>query len=897
MDTRASRGSRQSAVARRARFVDSSVAMCIAVGGIGTLAALLLVVVVLFATALPLLRPATLNIESPIASQEFVTFGQDPTGLILWGLRSDGDVQLREVLSGNLIEQLEAPSWFRQKAGDLEGRPLVSAVSVSLDGQSVVLGLATGEIVPLDFAFSERLTALDPLDVARAEMAVTDSTVVQQADFGLREVSVDAVVWGEPYRVFDGRVLSLDHLNDAGLLAPFGEQEGLRVLAVGEGVDGSELAFAERQIASDSGLALFPLADMGPSESGMPVGEWHFSRSQGFYVRSSEGPVAVSIMSSGKHAMAVWPNGVIDRYELLPSAIAYRESQRAAAGERITCVDVLVGRQTLLVGSDSGMLRGWTIANTDDSEAGAEIQLRVDTDGFRMSQSHELDLFDDPVLQLAASPSSQVIVCSSSDGKLAAVAATTERMLATSQLPRPEAPTSKRASQMRFSPDGKQLLLASGDQVTPIEFDAAHPEASFRAFFAPVWYEGHDRPQLIWQSTSGSEHAEVKLSFVPLIFGTLKATLLALCVAVPVGIFSAIYASEFLSTRIRNWIKPSVELTASIPGVVLGFITISLLASWLGEYLLQIYMFVVIAPIAFLMLGRCWEILRDSNDQRFRTTRFLMVIVCLLPISLAAYFAGYGVEQILFDGSFRQWIGPRAGHAVGGWLLILLPAMLCVAAFLRQTRAYRFVTLSFGTRPVPMLFGVVVAEGLFIVLAVALSYLAAIGLGGLGLDVRSNLLTSYQDRNGLLVGIALGFFIVPIVFTIADDALQAVPNSLRNASAACGASAWQTTVRIVLPSAASGLVSAVMMGAGRAMGETMIVLMAVGNTPLMEWNPFSGLRALTATLATELPEAVSGSTHYRTLFLAALMLFVFTLAVNTLADLIRRRCRNRLRQI
>lgn len=103
-------------------------------------------------------------------------------------------------------------------------------------------------------------------------------------------------------------------------------------------------------------------------------------------------------------------------------------------------------------------------------------------------------------------------------------------------------------------------------------------------------------------------------------------------------------------------------------------------------------------------------------------------------------------------------------------------------------------------------------------------------------------------------------------------------------------------MRIVIPSAVSGLVSACVVGLGRVVGETMIVLMVVGNTPLMEWNPFSGLRALTATLATELPEAAKGSTHYRTLFLAALMLFAFTLAANTLAEYVRLRGRKRMRQ-
>ena len=170
-------------------------------------------------------------------------------------------------------------------------------------------------------------------------------------------------------------------------------------------------------------------------------------------------------------------------------------------------------------------------------------------------------------------------------------------------------------------------------------------------------------------------------------------------------------------------------------------------------------------------------------------------------------------------------------------------------------------------------------------------------LNGVGWDLRNSLFSSYQDRNALLVGGALGFCVIPIIYTISDDALQAVPSQLRSASLGCGATPWQTTLRVVVPSAMSGLFSAIMIGLGRAVGETMVVLMAAGNTPVMEWNPFNGFRTLSATLATELPEAAKGSTHYRTLFLAALLLFLFTLIANTVAEFVRIRFRKRASQL
>ncbi len=149
----------------------------------------------------------------------------------------------------------------------------------------------------------------------------------------------------------------------------------------------------------------------------------------------------------------------------------------------------------------------------------------------------------------------------------------------------------------------------------------------------------------------------------------------------------------------------------------------------------------------------------------------------------------------------------------------------------------------------------------------------------------------YDQRNSIIIGYGLGFLVIPLIFTICDDALTNVPKSLKAASLSLGASRWQTLWRVVLPSASPGIFAGIIIGFGRAIGETMVVLMATGNTPIMDWSVFNGMRTLAANIAVELPEAPVDGTLYRILFLSAALLFLITFVLNTFAEVIRQRLR------
>lgn len=251
-------------------------------------------------------------------------------------------------------------------------------------------------------------------------------------------------------------------------------------------------------------------------------------------------------------------------------------------------------------------------------------------------------------------------------------------------------------------------------------------EANFRHFFLT-----RD-----WQPIG----LEPKYSFLPLIVGTLKVTVIALIVALPLSLGSAIFTAEFAPRKLREIIKPMIELFSAIPSVVLGFFALMTIASWV---------------------------------------------------------------QSIFHATSRL--------------------------------------------------------------------------------------------NAITAGFALAFAVIPITYTICEDALNTVPRELKEASIALGATKWQTTIKVVLPSASGGIFAGVMLGLARAIGETMIVLMVSGNAAQITWSFLDSVRTIPATIAAEMGEVAFGSAHYAVLFLLGLLLFSITFVINYIASTLLERTQKRLR--
>ncbi len=240
------------------------------------------------------------------------------------------------------------------------------------------------------------------------------------------------------------------------------------------------------------------------------------------------------------------------------------------------------------------------------------------------------------------------------------------------------------------------------------------------------------------------------------------------------------------------------------------------------------------------------------------------------------------------------WLAPFIEiHLTGVMLFLLLTPLLTLVAGFAYQKLPKSIRQKIpeGWRPVLLI--PVIALIAYLTTHLSVPIEDWLFDGNARIWLRDEMGFTFDQRNALVVGIAMGFTVIPTIFSIAEDSLFSVPKHLVAGSLALGANPWQTLVKVVLPTASPGIFSAVMIGMGRAVGETMIVLMATGNTPIMNMNIFEGMRTLAANIAVEMPEAEVASSHYRILYLAALVLFAFTFVANTIAEMIRHRLRKK----
>jgi phosphate transport system permease protein len=550
-------------------------------------------------------------------------------------------------------------------------------------------------------------------------------------------------------------------------------------------------------------------------------------------------------------------------------------------------VGFLIGEQSLVMGGSDGSVNVFFRLQNAST---------TNTDGYVLTKAHQLEQHATAVVAMDASQRGKMFVTADAKGEIWLRHSTSEQVLLKLK---PAQDTPAYRSVALAPRENGILAFAEDGKVYAWDISAPHPETTLTTIFGKVWYEGYPESGHTWQSSSGTDAFEPKLSLVPLIFGTLKATIYSLIFSIPIALGAAIYTSEFVHHRVRAIVKPTMELMASLPSVVLGFIAALILAPIVETWIAAIFFAFIVIPSGFFFSGYLWQLLPGPIALRYGgLPKFALIFVSLAVFGYAAVLGTPILENLFFGGDLKAWANGNIGSSIPFTALLVFPFVF----FVINVRSRGLVTKYMGfilrgedfTRAGVTDFLCWVA---MVVTSAVIAYVFALFLVALGLDPRGGVVDTYVQRNTLVVGFAMGFAVIPIIYTISEDALNTVPEHLRAASLACGATRWQTATSVIIPTAMSGIFSAIMVGMGRAVGETMIVVMAAGNTPLMEWNIFNGLRALSANIAVELPEAVRDSTLYRMLFLAALMLFVITFIVNTLAEMVRQRFRKRTAQL
>ncbi|NUN23216.1 MAG: ABC transporter permease subunit [Candidatus Jettenia caeni] len=744
---------------RKRRLTDKAARWVITFGGAATIFAVLALFVFLFVEVYPLLKGAKVLKEKTFPlNGNTVSLGINEHQELAYAVSHDGTIAFISLSDGSILNKYL-----------ISGLKDSTITSVDKDDNRLVLGTNDGRILTVSITFSESFD--NEKRVIIPEVSEEEPVQIDDQQKTLRNItsSSDDSTTATVVSTEDGRLL-LKSIEEVSTLFDTGEKKEIKLDITGL----VKQCQPKRIHAAYNNSRLYPPG----LENGVDITSLaldHFM--ENLYIGTSLGELFHINISDKEN----------------PSL----QQKVKVSDKAITTLGFLFGDISLAVGDYKGGVNIW-------------MQVRDETSpsGWVLKKIHTLKSHDAPVTAFAPSLRDKGFVTSAANGTIYLNHATSEQNVLIFKVP--ATPTA-----LTFSPKADGILAASSNNnLFQWIISNPHPEITLKTLFGKVWYEGYEKPEFVWQSTGGTDDFEPKLSLVPLIFGTIKGTVYSMIIAVPIGIFAALYTSQFLHKSLKI-IKPVIELMAALPSVILGFLA----GLWLAPLIERVFPAIVIMPL-FIILSIAlalylWRCLPSWIKGKYR---YGAEALFLIPFIIGAIYVAIQLnsvsESFLFGGDYRQWL-----------------------------------------------------------------------LHILGLN--------YDQRNALIVGFAMGFAVIPLIFTISEDAMSNVPNNLTSASLALGATTWHTAVRVVLPTASPGIFSAVMIGFGRAVGETMIVLMATGNTPIMGWNLFNGFRALAANIAVEMPEAPVGGTLYRVLFLAALLLFVTTFIVNTFAETVRQKMKRR----
>jgi phosphate transport system permease protein len=757
---------------KKKKIMDKAAHWGITFGGAAVIFVIIALFIFIFLEVLPLLKGAKVVGENTYSlSGKAIVVGVDEHQEVAYAIYEEGKVDFVSLLDGKLI-----------KRHSIEGIKGSAITSVCKDNNRIVMGTDDGRILTANVNFSVSFENDKRIITPRISSEEVD--LIDDRGKGIKYITSkkDEDVTVTAVYTEDGRIILKSSEIEENL---FGSDEKREIV--------KDITYLVVQHRLNQITPLISPPSQGGDEGGV---KYSIIKPAGY---KKEIQITSLVLDHFMENLYVGTSyGEVFHIDVSDRESPFLRENVKVSDEAVTSLGFLLGDVSLVVGDQEGDVNIW-------------MQVRDETtvSGWSLKKVHSLEPHDAGVRSIASSMRNKCFVTAASDGTIHLKHATSEQTLLNLKL-------NTNPTSLAFSPKADGILVADSDgNLIHWSISNPHPETTLKTLFGSVWYEGYEKPDYVWQSTGGTDEFEPKLSLVPLIFGTIKGTIYALIIAVPIGILSALYTSQFLNDSLKKIIKPSIEFMAALPSVILGFLA----GLWLAPLMESIFPALVIMPFFMLLsiaIAFCiWKCISSKIKNKFSygTEAVFMIPFIILAI-YASIHIGNIFESLAFGGDYRQWL-----------------------------------------------------------------------LDILGLQ--------YDQRNAVVVGFAMGFAVIPIIYTISEDAMSNVPSNLTSASLALGAVPWQTAVRIVIPIASPAIFSAVMLGFGRAVGETMIVLMATGNTPIMDWNLFNGFRALAANIAVEIPEAPFGGTLYRVLFLAVLLLFMITFIVNTFAELIRQKMKKK----
>ncbi|MGH8493178.1 MAG: ABC transporter permease subunit [Moraxellaceae bacterium] len=740
-------------LARRRRFKDRLVNGAIGGGGLFVLLAITLIFFYLLYEVWPLLQPAKVEAEGRHAttvSAPYVDIDEYRES----GLRVEPDGRVQYFRAGDQTQIGEARL------------PLPTGVTVSgtargsITSGLVAFGLSNGSVLVAQPTYGVELDA-------EGKRHVTPGL---NYPYGEEPLLIDAA--GQPLSVFAFR----------------GESDALTIMSADAG-----RLLLNRFTRESSGGGLF--GSMNEDEASK---HWLRENHAELPFAPATAPRFMLMGQDGRWGYVFHGRNAVAIFALRGESGPQLYQQTSVGDAEVSSVEALLGNVSILIGDAKGRVSQWFMVRDKESEI----------DKFSFTRIRSFTLGDAPVTAITPESRRKGFVAGDEKGRIGYFFTTSERTLGVVQA------ADSAIRSIAISPRANFVVAQADKGLASVEIEAEHPDISFHSTWGKVWYESYSEPTYNWQSSSGNIDFESKLSLVPLTFGTIKAAFYAMLLGAPLAICAAMYTSMFMAPGLRRKAKPTIELMAALPTVILGFLAGLWLAPTIEAYLPGIFMLLILTPIGILLSGMLW--VRLPLERRAFAEGWIPVLL-IAPVLFTCWLSfalSQPMELYLFGGDVRLWLRDVAG-------------------------------------------------------------------------------ITFDQRNALIVGLAMGFAVIPNIYSIAEDALFAVPKHLTNGSLALGGTPWQTMMRVVLPTASPGIFSALMIGLGRAVGETMIVLMATGNTAIMDWNIFEGLRTLSANVAVEMGEAEVASTHFRVLFLSALVLFVLTFILNTAAEIVRNRLRKK----